>query len=290
MSAAETDLIHKAKEITMEVPATFAEYMIDDGVAAAQRTWGPTWREFLKYAQQGDRGRLAKENASTEKQKEVTGTRELHPTLYPGEVVGETEAGGEPARNRRNMKELTGRAKANQHRQDRRENTYKNKRLRIAEEEKGTRRVSERPEPRLGGGDWELPPQREDGVARSLMGGQDGKGMYKVFKDETMDIAHEVEYAEHPILRLFTQPEEMVNGIYMSIAKEDVAHMKAAGGKKLTYETLNVALSLHERHSFHLAVATDGSKKGGEQRQGGNAKIIRNNVRCVAGSGVRGDT
>eukprot|EP00965_Chrysotila_dentata_P181787 6001098-Pleurochrysis_carterae.AAC.2 len=246
----------------MEAPVTFAEHMVDDGVEAGQLTWGFTWREFLKYAQRGDRGRSAKENASTDKLKEETRTRETHPTLYPGEVLGENEASGEPARHRRNLRELTDRAKANQHRRERKEETYKNKRLRLAEGENGTRRVSERPEPRLGGGEWELPPHREDRVARMLMEGQDSKGMYRVFKDETMNLAHEEEYSGHPILRLCTQPEKMVN-----------AHMKTASGRKVTYDTLNVALSLHEKHCFHLAVATGGSKKGGNKDRGETQRL-----------------
>eukprot|EP00965_Chrysotila_dentata_P130944 4328970-Pleurochrysis_carterae.AAC.1 len=60
----------------------------------------------------------------------------------------------------------------------------------------------------------------------------------------------------------------MENGRYIRIAKEDVAHMNPASGKKLTYDTLNVAITLHERHAFHLAVATDGSKKGGSKDRG----------------------
>eukprot|EP00965_Chrysotila_dentata_P011565 378490-Pleurochrysis_carterae.AAC.1 len=39
--------------------------------------------------------------------------------------------------------------------------------------------------------------------------------------------------------------------------------MNGAEGKKLTFETLEVALSLHEKYDFHIAVATDGAKKGG---------------------------
>eukprot|EP00965_Chrysotila_dentata_P185398 6121059-Pleurochrysis_carterae.AAC.1 len=78
-----------------------------------------------------------------------------------------------------------------------------------------------------------------------------------------MDSAHDERYAGHPILRLFTRPTEMEDGTFMRIAKEDVAHMNSASSKKLTYDTLNVAMTLHERHAFHLAVATDGAKKGG---------------------------
>eukprot|EP00965_Chrysotila_dentata_P228514 6196646-Pleurochrysis_carterae.AAC.1 len=163
--------------------------------------------------------------AQTSSMSEEPRSRESHPTPYPGEVVGENQAS---------------RAKANQHRQERKEETYKNKRLRLAQGENGTRRVLERPEPRHGGGEWELPPHREDRVTRRLMEGQAGRGMYRVFKDK-MNLAHKEKYAEHPILRLFTQPEEMKNGIYMRMSKEDVAHVKAASGKKLTCDTLNVA-------------------------------------------------
>eukprot|EP00965_Chrysotila_dentata_P086470 2853832-Pleurochrysis_carterae.AAC.1 len=61
------------------------EYMVDYGVDTEQRTWGLIWKEFLKYPQQGDRGRSAKENASIDMQREDIRTRESHPTLYPGE-------------------------------------------------------------------------------------------------------------------------------------------------------------------------------------------------------------
>eukprot|EP00965_Chrysotila_dentata_P177376 5858146-Pleurochrysis_carterae.AAC.1 len=179
MDGAEVDLIHKAKGLAIEVPVTFTEYMVDYGVDTEQRAWGLTWREFLNYAQQGDRGRSAIENANIDMQKEDISTRKAHPTLYPGEVVGENEASTEPVRQRRNMRELTGREKANQPRHERKEETYKNKRLRLAEGKDGTRRVSERPEPRLGGRDWELPPQTEDTRARELTGGQDGRGTYR---------------------------------------------------------------------------------------------------------------
>eukprot|EP00965_Chrysotila_dentata_P185021 6108057-Pleurochrysis_carterae.AAC.1 len=134
MNGAEADLIHRARELIMEEPVTFAEHMLDYGMEAGQQSWSFIWREFLKYAQRGDRGRSAEENAGT------------------GEVVGENEARVEPARQRRNMRGLTDRAKTNQHRQERKEETHKNRRLRLAEGENGTRRVSERPEQRLGGG------------------------------------------------------------------------------------------------------------------------------------------
>eukprot|EP00965_Chrysotila_dentata_P260578 6213953-Pleurochrysis_carterae.AAC.2 len=60
----------------------------------------------------------------------------------------------------------------------------------------------------------------------------------------------------------------MENGIYLRISKEDVAHMSAASGKKLTYDTLNVAMLLHERYTFHLAVAADAAKEGGTKDRG----------------------
>eukprot|EP00965_Chrysotila_dentata_P025444 845662-Pleurochrysis_carterae.AAC.4 len=49
-------------------------------------------------------------------------------------------------------------------------------------------------------------------------------------------------------------------------------------------------MSLHERHTFHLAIATDGAKKGGTKDMGGNAKAVGNHIRGVAGTGVGGDT
>eukprot|EP00965_Chrysotila_dentata_P159772 5278667-Pleurochrysis_carterae.AAC.1 len=54
----------------------------------------------------------------------------------------------------------------------------------------------------------------------------------------------------------------MENGTYMNISKEDIRHMNEMGGKKLTRMALEVALSLHEGHDFHVAVATDGAIKG----------------------------
>eukprot|EP00965_Chrysotila_dentata_P262186 6214496-Pleurochrysis_carterae.AAC.1 len=78
-----------------------------------------------------------------------------------------------------------------------------------------------------------------------------------------MDLAHEAEYARHPILRLFTRPEENEQGLHKFITTEDTRQMNGAEGKKLTYEAISAALSLHEKHDFHVAVATDGAKKGG---------------------------
>eukprot|EP00965_Chrysotila_dentata_P128484 4247852-Pleurochrysis_carterae.AAC.1 len=146
--------------------------------------------------------------------------------------------------------------------------------MRLIEGGNGTRRVSDRPEQRPGGGEWELPPLHEDIEARRLMGGLDGRGVQRVLRDEKANPAHDEKYAGHPILRLFTRPEEMENGKYIRVEKEDVAHMNSASGKKLTYDTLNVAMTLHERHTFHLAVAsTDGSKRGGSKDRGETQRL-----------------
>eukprot|EP00965_Chrysotila_dentata_P240715 6203870-Pleurochrysis_carterae.AAC.1 len=54
------------------------------------------------------------------------------------------------------------------------------------------------------------------------------------------------------------------------MAKEDVAHMNAASGKKLTYDTLNIAMTLHERHTYLPLSSSHGwGKKKGEPRIGG---------------------
>eukprot|EP00965_Chrysotila_dentata_P245742 6206746-Pleurochrysis_carterae.AAC.2 len=106
--------------------------------------------------------------------KEDVNNRETHPTLYPGEVVGENGDSKEPVRHRRSIGKLTGRAKTNQQRRERNEEIHKNKRLRLAEGESGSRRVSEKPEPRQGGGELQLPQYTVDTrTARGLMGGQD---------------------------------------------------------------------------------------------------------------------
>eukprot|EP00965_Chrysotila_dentata_P022210 734629-Pleurochrysis_carterae.AAC.1 len=78
-----------------------------------------------------------------------------------------------------------------------------------------------------------------------------------------MELAHKEEYARHPILRLFTRPEEIENGLYMHMAKENVGHMSGTEGKKVTQRTLQVALLLHERHAVHVAIATNRAKMGG---------------------------
>eukprot|EP00965_Chrysotila_dentata_P205272 6182862-Pleurochrysis_carterae.AAC.1 len=177
MEGAEVDLIHRAKEQVREVPVTFMEYMVDYGIDTEQQTWGLIWKEFLKYAQQGDRGRAAEENACIDTQREHIRTRESHPTLYPGEVVGESGVG--TVHKRRNIREFTGRAKANQQKREKKEENNRNKRIRLAEGANGTRKVSERPDPRPGGGEWEMPPHTEDIAARRLIGGQDSKGIHR---------------------------------------------------------------------------------------------------------------
>eukprot|EP00965_Chrysotila_dentata_P147238 4861358-Pleurochrysis_carterae.AAC.1 len=60
----------------------------------------------------------------------------------------------------------------------------------------------------------------------------------------------------------------MENGTYMRMTKEDITHMNTASGKKLTYDTSNVAMTLHERYTFQIAVAADGAKKGGTKDRG----------------------
>eukprot|EP00965_Chrysotila_dentata_P081584 2693702-Pleurochrysis_carterae.AAC.2 len=85
MNGAEAEFKFKAKELITEGLLTFAEHMIDHGIEAEPHSWGFTWREFLKYAQRGDRGKLAKENVRMNERKDEMQIREPHPTLYPGE-------------------------------------------------------------------------------------------------------------------------------------------------------------------------------------------------------------
>eukprot|EP00965_Chrysotila_dentata_P022596 748236-Pleurochrysis_carterae.AAC.2 len=113
MNGEDAEFIFKARELITEGHVTFAEYMIDLGINADQRSWGPIWREFLKYAQSGEKGKSAKENVGMDKQVEDVRSREPFPTLYPGELEGENE--GEPGHKRRNIKGLTDRAKDNLH-------------------------------------------------------------------------------------------------------------------------------------------------------------------------------
>eukprot|EP00965_Chrysotila_dentata_P076257 2518656-Pleurochrysis_carterae.AAC.1 len=237
MNGSEAAFIHREKEQTVEEPVTFTEHMIDYGIEAEQQTWGNTWTEFLQYAQRGEKGRSATENMGIDEQRKETCSRESYPTLYPGKMEDETEA-QEIGRRTRNLRRLTDRARANQYKREKRGETYENKRLRLAKGDNGTRKVSELPEQRTGGGEWEVPTQKTDKDARELLGGYDGGGKHRVFKNEAMDLAHEEKYAGHPILRLFTRPEEMEDGTYMSVTKGDVTHMNTASGKKLTYDTL----------------------------------------------------
>eukprot|EP00965_Chrysotila_dentata_P175861 5805463-Pleurochrysis_carterae.AAC.1 len=161
------------------------------------------------------------------------------------------------------MTRLTERARNNKQKKERKGETYAEKRTRLASGGKGSRLVSDEPTRKDGGGEWEEPARREDTEARRLLEGHDGRGKYAVFKDDTMDLAHEEEYAGHPILRLFTRPVENEQGANKMITTEDIRQMNGVEGKKLTCETLEVALSLHEKYDFHIAVATDGAKKGG---------------------------
>eukprot|EP00965_Chrysotila_dentata_P261085 6214132-Pleurochrysis_carterae.AAC.5 len=256
------ETIHKTRELMMESIVTFSEYMRDDGKDGQQQR-GHTWNEFLKYAKRRDRGGMASENVTGKEARIEASDREPYPTLYPGEVVGEAEASEEPGRYpRKNMRPLTDRARTNEHRQERKDEKHTEKRIRLAKREDGTRIVSGKSENKIEGGEWETLPRKEDTAARRLLGGHDGGGTYRVFKDDTLGPAHEEDYAGHPILKLFTRTEEMENDLYMSMAKEGIRHMNGTGGKKLTLETLQVAMSLNERHAFHPAVATDGAKKG----------------------------
>eukprot|EP00965_Chrysotila_dentata_P205282 6182867-Pleurochrysis_carterae.AAC.4 len=181
-------------------------------------------------------------------------------------VVGEIQTGKEIGYRRKDVGSLTDRARANQHRQERKDETHRDKRIRMAKGEDVTRIVSEKPGQMIRGGEWEMLPQKEDTTARRLIGGQDdpGRETYKVFKDEMKELAHEEEYAERPILRLVTRQEEMENG---TIVHEHVKgrHWTYERGEreKLTYNALQVVMALHQRHTFHLAVATDGAKKEG---------------------------
>eukprot|EP00965_Chrysotila_dentata_P179085 5914015-Pleurochrysis_carterae.AAC.1 len=57
------------------------------------------------------------------------------------------------------------------------------------------------------------------------------------------------------------------------MSKEDISHMNGADGKKPTHKTIQVAMALHERHDFHLAVATNGAKKGETQDRVESQKV-----------------
>eukprot|EP00965_Chrysotila_dentata_P158828 5246681-Pleurochrysis_carterae.AAC.1 len=132
MNGADATFIHRARELTVEGPSTFAEHMIDYGMDTEQRVWNHTWEEFLKYAQKGHRGSLAKENDAIREQRKEVSTREEYPTLYPGEVEGENETHMQSDHQRRDTRGLTDRAKANQQRRERKDETYEDKRIRLA--------------------------------------------------------------------------------------------------------------------------------------------------------------
>eukprot|EP00965_Chrysotila_dentata_P213789 6187837-Pleurochrysis_carterae.AAC.1 len=70
MNGGEIDSILKERELVKEGPVTFADHMTDYGIEAEQHSWNFTWREFLNYAQSGDRGKLAKENVRIDEQRE----------------------------------------------------------------------------------------------------------------------------------------------------------------------------------------------------------------------------
>eukprot|EP00965_Chrysotila_dentata_P044516 1480210-Pleurochrysis_carterae.AAC.1 len=80
--------------------------MIDYGIDAGQQTWENIWTEFLQYAQRGDKGRSARENAGIDEQRRATCSRESHPTLYPGKVDDENEVHLETGKQTRNMRGL----------------------------------------------------------------------------------------------------------------------------------------------------------------------------------------
>eukprot|EP00965_Chrysotila_dentata_P156113 5157616-Pleurochrysis_carterae.AAC.1 len=126
--------------------------MRDEGIEATQRSWGHTWREFLVYAQRGGRGETTKENAKIDGGEVVAQAREPHPTLYPGEVVGTTETEEEVRRRGRNVTRLTERARNNKQKQERKGETYAEKRTRLAQGGKGSRLVSGKPIRKVGGG------------------------------------------------------------------------------------------------------------------------------------------
>eukprot|EP00965_Chrysotila_dentata_P031065 1034901-Pleurochrysis_carterae.AAC.1 len=170
--------ICKEQSYVRESKTTFAEHMIDHGIDATQKTWDHTWREFLSYAQQGDRRETTKENVMIYGGEDRVQDREAHPTLYPGEVVGALETEREIRTRGRNMTHLTERARNNKHKQERKGETHTEKRTRLAKGGEGTRLVSVKPARKEGGGEWEEPARREDTTARKLLGGQDGRGKY----------------------------------------------------------------------------------------------------------------
>eukprot|EP00965_Chrysotila_dentata_P032843 1094914-Pleurochrysis_carterae.AAC.1 len=145
MDVTNTRIVHERREAVRERPATFTEHMRDYRVEADPQSWGETWREFLVYAQQGNRGEAALENATIEEVIVEANPREPYPTLYPGEEVGGIETDKDTKGRGRNLTELTKRARVNQHKQEKKRETHQEKRIRLAKEEAGTRTVSEKP-------------------------------------------------------------------------------------------------------------------------------------------------
>eukprot|EP00965_Chrysotila_dentata_P026314 872136-Pleurochrysis_carterae.AAC.4 len=236
MNGADAQTIHKARDLIAESIVTFTEHMKDEGIDGTQKCWNHTWHEFLRYAQRGERGGTAKENVRIREETDEIRVREPYLTLYPGEMVGNAETNRGIGRCRqKNMGQLTDCARNNEHRQERRNQTQREKRMRFAKGENGTKVFSDAPERKIGGGEWEMLPRQEDTTARRLLGGQDRRGTHRVFKDDTMELAHEKEYAGHPILRLFMRPEEMENGRHTRMSNEDINHMNGADGKKLKH-------------------------------------------------------
>eukprot|EP00965_Chrysotila_dentata_P031911 1063965-Pleurochrysis_carterae.AAC.1 len=135
MDGTNAKIVHEMREILMERTATSTEHMRDYGVEADPQSWVDIWRKILTYAQQGNRGEAAKENAPIGEIITEETIRESYPTLYPGEVRGETTNDKDTGRRRRDLQVLTNRARNNQHKQKRREETHKEKRIRSTKEE-----------------------------------------------------------------------------------------------------------------------------------------------------------
>eukprot|EP00965_Chrysotila_dentata_P110888 3664719-Pleurochrysis_carterae.AAC.3 len=81
MNGEDARIIHGAREFTTERVETFAEYMKEDETAGTQQSWDYTWREFLRYAQRGDRVETAKENVAMNEETANSRTKEPYPTL-----------------------------------------------------------------------------------------------------------------------------------------------------------------------------------------------------------------
>eukprot|EP00965_Chrysotila_dentata_P013148 433479-Pleurochrysis_carterae.AAC.1 len=61
MDGTNARIIHQTRELLMERTATFTEHMKDYGVEADPQSWGEIWKEFLEYAQRGNREEAASE-------------------------------------------------------------------------------------------------------------------------------------------------------------------------------------------------------------------------------------